>query len=508
MESNNKRIAKNTLFLYFRMLLVMGVTLYTSRVVLEVLGVDDYGIYNIVGGVVVLFSFLRSTIATALQRYLNNALGRNDLEREKQIFSSSFVILVAFSIILIILFETLGLWLINEKLNIPEDKIWETNVVYQISIVTFILNLVRVPYDALIMAHERMSFYAWASIIEVVLKLLIVYILNVVAFNKLELYSVLILFVTVIVNIIYIIYCRIDYALPILGYSNRSIIKELSNFSGWNVFGGVADIGYQQGTNIILNIFYGVAFNATMGITNQVKNAIYGFVRNVQVAVNPQLYQTFAAGEYDQFRKLLVQSSKFIYFLYLVIAVPLCMNIEFILNLWLNDIPPMTSTFCILMILFGLVDAFVGPLWTAAQAEGDIKKYQIVTSGILLMNLPLTCIAFKMGYPPYSLLLIQIVVCAISLIYRILYSCHKNMFVISYYLNSVILPTSAVTIIAFVSVFVIDYMIPVYGWKRMFINTPMMLILMVSSIWVIGLNKSEKKVIHSLITRKLIGNKN
>ncbi len=499
--SRNKRIAKNTVFLYVRMLLIMVVTLYTSRIVLKVLGVEGFGLYNIVGSVVILFSFLRGSIVTAIQRYLNYYLGRYDGKKVGMTFCTSLYIMFGLSGILLVLLETVGLWFLNYQLSIPSELKYSANVVYQISIITFLVNIVRTPYDALIMAHERMSFYAYASIIEAVLKLLVVFLLLKVTYNKVVLYTWLILGVTVVMNVIYLIYTKRNFRVKAFGNSSKESFKELISFSGWNIFGGIADIGYQQGTNMILNIFFGVTLNATMGITNQVKNAVFSFVRNILVAANPQIYQLYSQGEIEKMQQLVLRISRFSFYMFLVVALPIMMNMEEILSLWLTVIPPDGVKFCILVLIFCLFDTLVGPLWTAAQAQGDIKTYQIISSCILLLNLPLTYLAFKLGLPAISLMIIQIGVVILSIIYRIFFLMDKNIINFTKYIKDVILPISGVVIIAVSLCSLINHYIDFIGIGGLIIAVSIYLMVCLLTCFAIGLSRNERQLIYKVFKK-------
>lgn len=500
-DSNNKRIAKNTLFLYIRMVLVMGVTLYTSRIVLFTLGVDDFGIYNVVGGIVILFAFLKGSITTAIQRYINFAIGIQDNSYKNIVFSSSFKILTIFALVIILILETIGLWFVNNKLTLPSNSLYVTNIVYQLSIISFVISIYRTPYDALIMAHERMSFYAITSIIETVLKLAVAFSLTIILFNKLILYSILILIVTALMSIIYYIYCKKNYNLSAWGKTDKKIIKEITSFSGWNIFGGIADVGYQQGTNIILNLFYGVSFNATMGIANQIKGAIFSFVRNIIVAANPQIYQSFATNDLDRYQNIVIKISKFAFFMFLIIAIPLIFNMEYILKIWLIDIPPMANIFCILTIIFCTIDSFIGPLWTAAQAEGDIKTYQIVSSSITLLNLPISYLCYFYEGPAYSLLIVQIILVIISLGYRIHYLSSKNLISIKIYLRDVIKPSLMVLTISILTCILIEKYTVIEPVYKLFFTVPLYISLTIIIISIFGINQGERKLIIKQIAK-------
>ena len=280
-------------------------------------------------------------------------------------------------------------------------------------------------------------------------------------------------------------------------------MRDLTSFSGWNIFGSIADIGYQQGTNVILNMFYGVAFNATMGIGNQVKNAVFSFVRNIVIAANPQIYKLYAAGQTDEFEHLVLRISKFAFFLFLCIAIPLIFNMEYILCLWLGDLPPKCSRFCVLIIIFCLIDTLTGPLWTAAQAQGDIRLYQIYTSAIMLLNLPLTYIFFRCGFAPEYLLYIQIAVVILTLIFRIFFLNHKKIIPASGYLRNVILPVSVVSAVSLALCLVINAAHPACGLGRLAVNTPLYLIGTMVAIWAVGLTSSERKLAASYLSKFL-----
>ena len=298
-SENNKRIAKNTLMLYVKMGVMMLVQLYTSRVVLQTLGVDDFGIYNVVGGVVVLFSFLNAAMSSATQRFLNFELGKGDLVQVGRVFSMSLTVHFCIAGLVLLLAETVGLWFLNSELNIPAERMVAANWVYQFSVATTLLGILLVPYNATIIAHERMGFYAWTSIVKAVLLLVIVYFLSIGEVDKLILYAGLVFAVNALMQGVYIVYCRRAFSKTALyrPFFDRELFRRLISFSGWSLFGGVADMCNSQGINMVMNIFCGVAVNAAMGIANQVNAAVYQFVSNFQIAFNPQLVKSYAANE-------------------------------------------------------------------------------------------------------------------------------------------------------------------------------------------------------------------
>jgi O-antigen/teichoic acid export membrane protein len=417
---NNKRIAKNTLLLFFRMFLTLGVSLYTSRVVLKSLGVVDYGIYSVVGGVVIMFSFLNTSMASATQRFLTFELGKNDFEQLKKVFSMSLNIHVIIAITILILAETIGLWFLNSKLNIPLERMNAANWVYQFSILSFVVTVFSVPYNAVIIAHERMNVFAYVSVIEVTLKLLIVFSLVWFGYDKLKMYAILIFIVSIVIFSIYRIYCKRNYLETKYRFIwDRTLYNILLNYAGWNLFGNIAGIAMGQGVNILLNIFFGPVINAARGIAFQVNGAINGFVSNFQIALNPQIVKSYATNDKKYMHQLIFQGSKYSFFLLLILAMPILLETELILGWWLNTVPEYTVLFCRLVIINTLIDAISGPLMTAAQATGKIKKYQAVVGGLLLLILPLSYMFLKMGFDPQITLYVSITISTIALYARL-----------------------------------------------------------------------------------------
>ncbi len=501
-ESNSKRIAKNTLLLYFRMILIMVVSLYTSRVILNELGVEDFGIYNLVAGVVVLFSFLSNAMVTATQRYLSVAIGKGDEKYIQSIFSTSLLSHLFLILLIIIVAETVGLWFVNAKLEIPVDRMYATNVIYQLAIATTCVNIIRIPYNASIIANERMSFFAYISIVETFLKLFIVWALVIVSGDKLIIYSLLLLFVTIAINIAYWFYShKYLVANRFVLRSDKKLLAELTNFSGWNLFGGLADVGYKQGTNIILNLFFGVTVNAALGITNQIRNAVFSFVSNLQLAANPQIVKSYAAGEMDYFKTLVHRISKYSYFLMLILTFPVILNIDLVLKIWLKNPPEYTAIFAVLTLIFCLIDSLTGPLWVAMQAGGKIQLFQIVTSICLLLNLP-TCFAFlSWGYGPYTVLIIQIVITCFTLGVRLVFAKYYLQISIRYYLREVLFPIIGVTVFAIP--------VPLYictvsnGYTRL-LFTILFMPVVCFIIYLCGTCQSEKVLVKHLFKTKIL----
>lgn len=498
---SDKRIAINSAFLYLRMLIVMIVTLFTSRVVLNVLGIQDYGIYDLVGGVVVLFAFLRSAVTTAIQRFLNMAIGQGDEELEQRVYSTSLVIFVIFIVLIAILLETVGRWFLSTQLNIPPGKEGDVEMLLQLTIATFAVTFYRTAFDALIISHERMSFYAYISLADAAVKLGSAYLLYVTPGNKLLIYGAFVLGSALIINLIYYVYTKRAFKVQPRLRMDWGLSRRMLSFSSWNVLGGISDIGYQQGTNMILNVFYGVAFNATMGITNQVKGAVFSLVSSVLTAATPQIMQKYAAGDIEGFKSLVIRMSKFAYFLIWIISVPVIINMDYLLSLWLGETPPMTTLFCRLIVIFSVLNSLTSPLWVGAQAHGGIGVYQTVVSILMLLNLPGTYLFMYLGYTPACLLYVQIALLVVVLAYRVVYLCRLRMLDAGRYVRQTLLPIAAVTIVTLPLFLTIGWRVP--ALTRLLVTVPSSVIFIMAAVYLIGLNSVERQGVICAVESKL-----
>lgn len=501
---NNKRIAKNTLLLYVRMFVMMFTALFTSRIVLQVLGETDYGIYNIIGGVVVLFSFLNSALLSATQRFLNFYLGKKDEETTHKVFCMSMNSYIILSLIFIVLGETIGLWFVNTQLNIPAERMYAAHWVYQFSLMTFIVNLIRVPYNATIIAYERMDFYAYLSLGEVILKLLVVYLLYITIYDKLILYALLYLLVPVIITWIYKVYCNRSFKIShYKRFWNKDMFRQLFSFSGWSLFGSLANLAASQGLNIFVNIFYGVTVNTALGIANQVSNNVYNFISNFQMAFNPQIVKSYAAGETGHLYNLMFSASKMSYFLLLVIALPVVLNIDLILDLWLVNVPLYTNIFTQLILGFFLIEALSSPLWMLVQATGKIKQYQILMGALIFLNFPLIYLVLKLNQPVYYAWIIRIIINIIVFLFRCFYLKKKFGFPLQEYYINVIFPISIVTIIVYPLSFIVKNIICEY-WLQFITSILFTISFTITTIYVLGINRKEKKIIKDIVRTKFL----
>lgn len=399
---DNKRIAKNTLLLYVRMLLMMAISLYTSRVVLAALGVSDFGIYNVVGGFVALFTMVSGTMATATQRFLSYEIGRGTQENIMRLFSTSVMIHVILGGLILLLAETIGLWYVNNKMVFPPERLSAVNWVYQFSVLTLIINVLSVPYNASIIAYEKMAAFAYIGIVDAVLKLAVAFFVVVSTSDRLILYAFLLMLIAIGNRLFYTFYVRRNFKFcRCIWKVDREYRKSLLSFIGYNFIGSIANIGKTQGINVLLNLFFGTAVNAARGISVQILHAVTGFVHNFQLAMNPQIIKLYAAGEKEEMFKLIFRGSKFSYLLVLVLSLPIIIETPYILNLWLVEVPEHTVIFVRLTLAITLVDSLAPALLAGIHASGKVKNYQLTNGTMLMMTLPLVYLVLWLGCEPY-----------------------------------------------------------------------------------------------------------
>lgn len=403
-QTNNKTIAKNTLFLYFRMIFTMLVSLYTSRVILEVMGVTDYGIYQAVGGIVGFLSFINSALSTGSSRFLTFELGAGDEQKLKKTFSTTLTIHIAIAILIIILAETLGVWFLYHKLVISPNRFDAAIFVFHISVLTAIFTIIQVPFNAIIIAHEKMSIYAYMSIVEVSLKLLIVYLLYIGNFDKLKLYAGLLALVQIIILLFYYVYCIKHFKETKYSFIfDKSIFKSIASFSGWSLFANAAFALNSQGMLILLNMFFAPAIVAARAISIQVNMSINQLVMNFRTAVNPQIVKQFAAGNFEKSKNLLLSSTKYSYYLMLILCIPVCILAEPLLEIWLVEVPDYTVIFLQIVIVQSLFQVFDYSFYMALNAMGRLKENALISPTIGFLVFPIVYILFKFGYSPIAL---------------------------------------------------------------------------------------------------------
>lgn len=498
-QSNNKRIVKNTMLLYMRMILLMAISFFTSRAILQTLGVEDYGIYNVVGGFVMMFTMITGALSTAISRFLTVELGKGDVNSLRIVFSSSLSVQSLLSLFVCIFAEVIGIWFINSYMQIPEGRETATIWVLQCSILSFVISLIVVPYNALIVAHEKMSAFAYFGILEAILKLFIVYALWISPIDQLILYAILMFTVQLILLIIYSIYCTKNFE-ECSGKSrfDKLIFKKIWGFAGWSLLGNSAGVLNIQGVSMIMNVFFGVVVNASRGIANQINGVVQQFVMNFTTAVNPQIIKSYSIGDKDYAFSLVCKGAKFSYYLMFCIALPIMMETDAILELWLGTPPPQASEF-VVWTLMGLLPMMVGfTLVTLINAHGDIKQYQIVITLFGLAPFPLSWLAFYMGYSVISSLVIYFVVYYILIYVRLIVVHIKTLIPYSMYMKEVIFPTHLITATSIIlPLAVIKTIDP--SWGRLILTTITCVFTSGLSIYLIGINKEERRFVNSKV---------
>ena len=413
-KTNNKTIAKNTLFLYFRMMFTMVISLFTSRIILQKLGVDDYGIYQAVGGVVGFLSFINGALATGSSRFLTYALGEGNAEKLKRTFSTTLNIHIIIAIMVVIVAETIGLWFLYHKMVIAPERMTAAVYTYHLSILTAVFTLTQVPYNATIVAHEKMSIYAYMSIFEVSAKLLICYLLTIGNFDRLMMYATLLLVVQVGCMCFYRFYCTHHFEEARFSFSfDKKIFKEIAGFSGWSMFANASIALNSQGVLILLNMFFAPAVVAARAISLQVNMAANQFVSNFRQAANPQIVKKYASGDYEGSKHLLLESTKYSYYMMYLIALPVCLLAYPLLKLWLGVVPDYTVPFLQIVIVQSLFQVFDTSFYTALYAKGRLRENALTSPTLGFMIFPITYVFFKLGYSPLVLSWTSLVIYAI-----------------------------------------------------------------------------------------------
>lgn len=499
---SNIRIAKNTLHLYFRSILLIVISLYTSRVVLQVLGIDDYGIYNLIGGFVVMFSMISSTLASASQRFITYSLVEKSSYKTQEVYTTSLTLHIIIGILLVIVLECCGHYILNNYLNIPEERLDAANWVLQCSIFSLFVNVVTIPFNSLIIAYEKMSVFAYISLFEVVLKLAAIYPLMFVSYDKLIIYSILIFLVSVIVCFTYFGYCykRFPEASLLRLKLDKTLFKEMFSFSGWNLLGNGSMVLRNQGVDIILNLYFGVVINASKGISNQVQQAVFLFVGNFFTAITPQLTKSIAKKDLKRTHELINQGGRLSFCLYVLFCVPLFLVIPQVLNLWLTVVPEYAVEFVRWLLVYSMIDSFSRLLITSILANGIIRKYEIKVSTIKIMAVPLAWIYLAVfNGSPLIGIWVNIVMEIICLIVRLNYA-HKffSLSRLDYFIKVI-----CRSVITFIIAFAISYFIYKFYIHNMFVLVPISLIVTLLTVFYVGMNKQERNFIVKIINNKI-----
>ena len=504
-QINNKLIARNTMLLYFRMLLTAGVAFYTSRVVLRVLGVEDYGVFEVVAGSVTMLAFLSGAMASGTQRFLSFAVAKGDKSELNKVFSATLSIHIAIAICIFLFAETYGLWFVNNVLKIPEHSIVAANWIYQFATLSFMVTVIQVPYNSMIIAHERMNAFAYISIIEVTLKLVMVLLLQYIAVNKLTLYGGLLCAVAIFVGFIYILYCFKNF--PSVKYKfiwEPQRFKELLSYAGWNLWGNIAHVASLQGIMILTNIFFGPAINTAQALAYKVSMTVAQFVGGFQMAMNPQLVKSYAVGHIEETLKLMKRGAKLSFLLMFLLIVPVIFTIDYLLGLWLTFVPEYTAVFCQLTLVASLINSLAGPLAMTAQATGRVKLYQSVIGAVLLLNLPLSYLFLKLGYPPPVILFVTIFVVGVAFVVRLFVLQRIIAFSVRRFFKQVMirpLILCAITLVAFLYV-KLQYD-TLFEFIQVYVAIELLTLLLVVTI---GVNRDERRFVYFKL-KKIIRSK-
>ena len=503
--TNNRRIAKNTIYLYIRMLFNLVVSLYTSRVILDALGAVDYGINNVVGGVVTMFAFLSGTMSTATQRFLSFEMGQGNNEGLKKTFAASNTLIILLAAIIVFFVETIGLWLLNNKLVIPDERMVAAQWVFQFATIALLLQILSVPYSAAIIAHEKMSAFAFIGILDVILKLVIALLIQYAVGNvdKLIFYSAAICAVSILMRTINVIYCKRHFEEcrnVKIRYENETGSKMLS-FFGWNTIGAFSWVAKEQGVNIVINMFCGPAVNAARGVNSQVTGAIYGFITNFQVAMNPQITKSYAAGDKTGLFNLVFRGAKFSFFLFMFLAMPIFIDIDYILSLWLVEVPEHTGNFIRLTLILMSIETVSSPIITSLLATGNVKTYQIVVGTLLLLNLPLSYVAMKFGCEPEMTMVIAIVLSSICLFVRLYLIRSYTGFPVIKYLNMVILRSLLVAVLSAIVPLTLMQLLKIPELPLFVIICFSSFVISGLTIFFVGTDRSERPVLIGMVKK-------
>lgn len=503
-QDHNRRIARNTLILYARMLVMMLIGLYTSRVVLQVLGVDDYGIYNAVGGFVAMFSLLSSTLTMATNRFLAYELGGGDVLRLQRVFATSLNVMLILAAVILLIGLTAGLWFLNTHMVIPPGRMAAANVVLVCTLLSFTIGVTAVPYNAAIVAHERMSAFAYISLVEASAKLAGVYVLFVIPADKLMVYAGLLLIIQVAVRLLYMVYCKRHFAEctyhPVF---DRRLFRGMLSFTGWTFIGSSAATLNYTGVNVLLNLFFGVTVNAARGIASVVSTCVYNLVSNFIMAVEPRIIKSYAQGDYAYMHSLVCRGAKFSYFLMLLFLIPICIEAPRVLLLWLGQVPPYTVLFVRLALMTAILNTLSLTLITAVQATGVLKRFQMVTGLVEILCFPLTYAAFLLGAPPEAAYHIYLVVYAVLTVLRLylvkdLIHMPAAMFVTGVYGRIII-----VTAVSVAVPLAVRLAMPTDTLLRFVLTCALSLVTTAAVCYTLGLTTPERRAIRNMIKEKL-----
>ena len=506
-STNNKRIAKNTIILYVRMVIMMLISLYTSRVVLKALGIDDFGIYQVVGSIIVLFSFLNNGLSAASNRFITAEISKGTTESGRIVFNVCLQSHILIALIIFIFAETIGLWLVNSVLKIPETRMYAANIVYQISIINSIISIISSPYNTTLIAYEKMDIFAYLAVFEAIIKLVIVFLICIIPGDKLILYAFFLLIASVITICINYIYCNKKIIICKFSWvKDKSLLKSIFKFTSWSLLGQTCIVGTNQGVMILVNYFCGVAVNAAMGISNQVMNIVNQFVTNFQTAFRPQIVKSYTSNAYEYLQSLITRSSKITSCLMLVFIVPILFELPHVLSLWLGEYPEYSVEFAQWTLIALFFDNITGPLWMTINAQTEIKKYQIWTSVFFSMNFFLGWAILIAGiFPPYAVVIVRSFVYLFLICVRLYYTKkYFSYFSIKSWTVDVLLKSTAVFGISAFSVFLFVKHINLPIWQELISVVTFSEIIVCALCYMILFSKSERRFIKNIIKTKIL----
>jgi len=500
MKAARGKIIQNSVVLFMRMGVIMLITLYTSRIVLQQLGASDFGIYNVVGGIVTIIGFLTGSLSQGIQRFLNFYLGRNEIQKLNQIYSAGIILVTILAIIILLLGETIGLWFLNTQLNIPEDRILAANYIFQFSLFSVLASLYQIPHMGVIMAHENMKAYAYISIFESCSRCGIAYLLGITRFDKLILYAFFLMTLCFIVSFIYYIYCHLHYNEAKFKYhKEKSIYASLLTFSGWNILGTTSNMLTITGINIILNIFFGTIVNAARAISVQVSNSLDSMIQNVQSAMNPQLIKLYSKNEYKAMQDLLIDNTKWNFFLFWMLGLPLFIELDNVLYLWLGDVPEYTSIFIKIIIIRCMLKCFERPLITATFAVGKMKPINLFSSCILGGEIILAIFLYSIGFPPYWCFLVDLIAVLGCIIFDMHFLYYRELFTYQHFIHKALYPIIVIAFISTCITLIAADHIHLSGFLRLVVISCISSFLSAICIFYIGLTKQNRETILSKI---------
>lgn len=496
-SNRSGRIVKNTGFLYIRVIVIILINLFTSRILLQNLGVEDFGIYNVVGGIVFLLSFFNLPMLSAVQRFLAFDLAVGDSENLKKTFSFTITIQLGIAIVILILAETVGLWFLNHHLNIPLERLPAANWVYQFAILIFIVSFLQIPYVAVIIVHEKMNYYAIISMIDALFKLIVAFLVSYQSFDVLKTYSFLMFFFTFIVFLLYRFYCIkyfLKYKFSFLW--DKSKFKELFSYIGWSSMDGIATVGLYQGTNIILNMYFGSIVNAARAISIQVKSSVSYLGSNIRVAVNPQIVKSYAQGDEKYVENLLSQTSKYSFVLVFILSLPLFLEMDYVLELWLKNVPQYTSIFCLLFLVNNLIDSLSLPLLLGIQATGNIRFYQLFAGILQLLNLPVIVLCLNRGMEPYVALYVNMVMLILVTVLRLFCAKRTLRFNVFLYFRDVIIPCLFLVVLSSVLPYLLHVIIGKGLFRLAAVFSSSILLVLFFAYFIVLKSNEQQNIIH------------